>query len=221
MKRKWRFASLTVLSGILLFLLMLSALPQVGHATNNKGPNLEEAQSVSLSIQAAKPITSEIYIPIITRCYHDSDRAPLQNTGNFSGTATIYNPTSCTHPIYAETPIIVDGTASLAPNIDLWIMVYAHANDRYYPQANDACAAEKIEVDPFGAWQIVVYLGESGGSSELFDVVAILTDAGGTQTLINKLFEDCQDGDFDGMSISEVEALPATEVHATTLRTVD
>lgn len=220
MKRKWRFASLTVLSGILLFLLMLSALTQVGHATNGKGPNLEEAQSVSLSIQAAKPITSEIYIPVITRCYHDSDRAPLQNTGNFSGTATIYNPTSCTHPIYAETPIIVDGTASLAPDIDLWIMVYAHGNDRYYPQSDNACAAEKIEVDPFGRWQVVVYLGVAGGPPELFDVVAILTDADGTQTLEDILIEDCNYG-FDGMSIPEVEALPVTEVHATTLRTVD
>jgi hypothetical protein len=201
---------------ILLILLGVTALgvifqrgiQQYSQAQNTQTP-ISLITSTNIPSTNTKTIT-----PSITSSPKPSCQAisPNINTASFGGSVWINFPAHCATDIKPGEPVSASGDYSnLPPNTIIWVFV-CPPNGPFYPQSPNACAGPP---SPYpsqggGGWSVPVYFGNLGDSSKLFDLVVMVTDQAGGNYIGQRLYEDCSNGYYDGISAGELAGLNIT-----------
>jgi|SRR5687768_8610769 len=147
--------------------------------------------------------------------------SPSLNTASFGGSAWINTPTDCTTNITSGEAVPANGGYNNLPaNAIIWVFVYP-PNGPFYPQSPNACAGSP---SPYpsqggGGWSVPVYFGNPGDSSRPFDLVLMVTDQTGSDYIGQRLYEDCSNGFFDGISAGDLAALNITTKAVLTVQT--
>jgi hypothetical protein len=143
------------------------------------------------------------------------------DTYSFGGSAWINSPSDCTSGITSGAAIPASGGYSGLPDgTILWVFVYP-PNGPYYPQSPDACAASPspYPAQGGGGWGVPAYFGNTGDSSRSFDLVVMVTDQAGSDYIGQRLYEDCLNGFYDGISAGELAQLNITQKAFITVQT--
>ena len=215
----WLRMTLAIVIASLLIISVYAALAATSAAGVADYPDREGRGTPPKAV--ASTVTYTHFLPIVFRngCPGLS-RPRLEGMANFSGVVSILAPQHCTTGFLAETPIAVNGTYTNTPNNTfVWVLVYA-SNQLYYPQSPNACTGE-VAYQAAGQWQVPIYLGESGGSPEQFEVVVILADPAASQFLSDHLKEGCLNGYYEGIPAADLEQMNITEKRYVSVQTVD
>ena len=215
----WRGIALSLALASLLGILVHVTLAGLSTAAADNFPSRGNGDPVSALLSDTDEYTT--YLPFISRpCPYQSTRPLLQGTTSLLGEVEILTPTNCTTGLHTETSYDAFGTCGEIPDgVDIWLLVYP-PNEQYYPQSPDASKGWP----PFcagGYWQVPVYLGEKGGPSEWFDIVAILADQEASQFLSDWVREGCERGEYWGISPDLLERMAVTEKSYVVVQTVD
>jgi hypothetical protein len=92
--------------------------------------------------------------------------------------------------------VMVRGTyANLPDNATMWLLVYSHTSNRYYPQSNLVTRFET------GGWQSQILVGREGtqDAGQRFDIVAALADQDAHHQLLQYLEQAAKNGDYSGL----------------------
>jgi hypothetical protein len=160
------------------------------------------------------PTFTKTVVPSITSSPQPSCQliSPSINTASFGGSAWINFPVHCTLDIKpGEAVSASGGYSNLPPNTIVWVFVYP-PNGPFYPQSPNACAGPP---SPYpsqggGGWSVPAYFGNPEDTSKLFDLIVMVTDHAGSNFIGQRLYEDCSNDYFDGISAGELAGLNIT-----------
>lgn len=135
----------------------------------------------------------------------ESFRNPIRNA-ELPGEVQIKKPqTGDTNIPVAYT---VGGTHTNVPeNLRIWVLVYPHSNQKYYPQSNDSTGRWEPPAPSSagGNWSVGAYIGREG-FKECFDIVAVVANEETNRYLIDLLGTWADANDYPGLFESELPA---------------
>lgn len=139
----------------------------------------------------------------------------------YGGAVRITSPANCSTDHDPGVQTNTAGTyAGIPQGTVIWVFVYP-PNGPYYPQSPNACDGPlSPPPDQSGVnWEVPSYLGTLNDHLKWFDIVVVLADQDASNTIRQRLYEDCQNQSYDGITAAELSQMNITEKESITVRT--